>query len=76
MIPDDVDDDHADAVAIDVRRWIIVRFDDDHDGRLGGGARIVGQVADAPGDQDPDVDSPVTWLALIVPRYRRPGRRR
>ena len=56
MIPDDVDDDDAHAVFVHLWLWIDLRFDDDDEGRVGGGLRIVGELADAAGDEDTDVD--------------------
>ena len=56
MIPDDVDDDDADAVSIDVaaadRSCGLTMITTEG---LGRGRRIVGELADAAGDQDPDV---------------------
>src|SRR5205807_2097485 len=55
VIPDDVDDDDADAGLVGLRLRIDLRLDDDDDGRVWRGLQVVSELTNAAGDEDADV---------------------
>jgi len=59
VIADDIHDHDADTFVIRLRRRVDLRLDDDDDGRIGRRFQVVGQLADAARDQDPDVRLPI-----------------